>query len=216
MASRQQKQITTALVIGGLALAIAVVVLVLFLVDRGDEGELAAPTPTVTVTPEPSPGVTATPFFEEGALTPEAWTRCTDEEERYSIAYPEDWSTHPDFECRLFDRDPFEVEEDTELPLTDLVVDPTGVEFERVVDGFSENARVVSSDPAEVDRHRATVLETEATGDGLRPEGTRTYAYVINRMGQGFVVRTTVAPDDDDFTANTRIVDQAVGTLRFL
>lgn len=216
MATRQQRQTTAALVLAGLALVVAVVVLVLFLVDRDEEEELAAPQPTATVTLEPSPGATATPVSEEGSLTPQGWTRCTDDDDRYSVAYPEDWVTHPRFECRLFNREPFEVEENTELPLTDLVVDPTEVAFEEVVDGFSENARVVSSESVEVGEYPATVLETEASGDGLYPEGTRTYAYVLDRAGQGFIVRTTVPPDEGDFVENTQIVDDAVRTLRFL
>lgn len=210
------RRITVAIVVAVMALLVGAAGLLFALLDDDDD-EVAIPDDTFEpiVSPEP------TEFLPEETVDaiPAGWTNCTNSTELYSVAYPEDWVTisdDPSFECQFFDRDAFEIEEDSEFPLTDLVVEQTDIPFQTAVDGFSENARLVSSESIEIERRAAVVLETEATGEGLYPEGTRTYAYVIDRTGNAFVVRTTVPPDADDFTANTKIVDQAVDTVRFL
>lgn len=212
---RTERTTTAALIIAVVALLTAIGALAYVLWDDEPASEIVAPSPDATVTAVPSPGpLSEAPVVGE---LPTDWDRCYSDAHAFSIGYPSEWQSidnGPDA-CRYFDRNEFELPEDSEPPLTDMSVSPGEVSFAETVDGYVDTPsyRVVSRVDTNVADRPAVLVEVVSTGDGLYPEGTMTYSYIIDRDGDGFVVETIVAPDGEDYEENSDIVDVAVGTL---
>ena len=153
------------------------------------------------------------------AETP-AWTSCTNERAGYEIRYPADWQTatlEGDFECSFFDPEPFEIIEGSEFPLTALQAFPAGEKgrtFDQVVAEYADPMfeRELARRDTTVAGFPAVRLETEATGQGLFDQGTRTLAYVVDRDVAPFVVRAQAFPGVE---LHEDVLEQAAETIRF-
>jgi len=156
----------------------------------------------------------------ETEKTIRVWTSCTNERAGYEISYPDDWHTATldgEFECSFFDPEPFEIIPESEFPLTALQAFPAGEEgrtFDDVVAEYADPMfeRELGRDETKVAGFPAVRLETEATGQGLYDEGTRTIAYVVDRDVAPFVVRAQAFPGAE---LHEDVLEQAVKTIRF-
>jgi hypothetical protein len=145
---------------------------------------------------------------------------CTNETFAFTIEYPAGWHTdavgHEGGECLFFDEQPFDVPENSDFGGTAIEVQPTQQGYEELVRSLTDArfATAVKSDTATVDGRPATRVEAEATGEGLEEAGTRSYAYVVDRDGRGFLLRTT-ARAGADFGERKRALDRAAQSVRF-
>lgn len=165
---------------------------------------------------------TSTAVETQTAAIPAEWTECANEVEGFAIAYPKGWYTDelsPEQACSFFDPEPFEIVEGSEFPPTALEAHSLGVDqrsFEQVVKDFTNPMfeRLVAREDTTVAGFPAVRLETVATGEGLYEKGTLTYGYIVDRDGDPFLVRTTIA-HREDAESRKLIVDEAAESLRF-
>lgn len=187
--------------------------------DAGATGTTeTVPTTNAATTDESATNQSTTDESTDARL-PDGWTTCSNEQHGYSIGYPEEWSTaalRAEDRCRWFDREPFELEEATEAPLTDVSVSPTIGTFQQAArqlkDPFGE--RVIEREGVEIGGTQAIRFEKELTESLLYTVGTRTYGYVVNDRGTALWIETRNPPNVDvPYVENREIVDQAVETL---
>lgn len=149
-----------------------------------------------------------------------ATTTCENETFAYAIDVPVEWHTDPvgreGGECLFFDEEPFEVPEQSDFGGTAIEVQPTQQGYDELVASMTDTrfATVLESAETEVGGEPATRVEAEATGRGLEDAGTRSYAYVVDRDGVAFVVRTSERAGAD-YAARKRALDDAAESLRF-
>ena len=145
--------------------------------DESEPDASPSPTPSDDVTPSP----TATPGDE-----PSLAASCTNSELGVTIAYPDGWSTNDGDvlpACSVFDPEPFELEENTEIPLElAVVVQGSDRQFATYADaGDQPGSRELERREATVDGHDAVAMLLEATEDApLLEPGTRLYRWVID------------------------------------
>jgi hypothetical protein len=142
------------------------------------------------------------------------WETCANSEEGYRISYPGGW--YEDGSCGAFDPAPVMLVEGSDCCPTAFFLFAAHEPVEAIVASLTEPlfVHVLAHEEVMVGDLRAVVLETEATGAGLYDEGTMSYAYVIDRDGEAFVVET-VGLAADGYAENREIVDAAVRTLEF-
>jgi hypothetical protein len=202
------------------------------------EGKDAAPTVadpvTVTVTnsetrTEETAIETVTVDGSEDAARP-GWSTCTNARRGYSIDYPSGWyTTHlrPSQACEYFDPEPFEILEGTEFPPTALFVTITLEPFDTYVEQLTDPAffDTIRREDTKVAGLEATLIETEATGEGENEPGERRYGYVVDascagnvcvKSGRVLVVLATALPGDERYEQFKAVADDAVETVRFL
>lgn len=180
---------------------IALVAILALLVGAacGDDDEtVTAPPPgEEPATTLPSDTTTTT------ELVPDTdWDECANAADGYSIGYPADWDVDGTEEqgCQYFDPEPVDVGEGTE-PDTAVIVNVDPVAFDRAVEGATSGpsvAEVRERTELTVDERRALRVETVASGEGLYPEGTVQYQYIVDLPGE----RTLVAHTNDALAAD--------------
>lgn len=143
---------------------------------------------------------------------------CVNREKGYSLEYPADWQVN-DVEllgpCALFDPDPIEVPENSELPPAIAVaIDVEPVPFATVT-GEVIGRREISREATIVDGRTAVRMEAESTGEGLHDRGLRSYHYFIDLGGAMTIVATTHGVGDTPFERKRRILDAMMATLEF-
>ena len=181
---------------------------------NGGADQVAAPTPTVT-----DPAGASTPTSPRApsptSVVPSGWRLCTNPHVGYSIAYPGDWHTtalRTTEVCSQFHPTSFTIPEFGEYPPTALTVRPTSGLPTEPTDSI--HARTLLWDMTSVGRNDAVRFEEVLTGEGLLPNGTKKYGYVIELKGSAFRVYATWCPGEDDDYADWRtVVDKAVRTL---
>ncbi|MBW3664906.1 MAG: hypothetical protein KY469_17555 [Actinobacteria bacterium] len=200
----------------------AFIVTALFAAGCGDADDGVAPDPTETATATPAPTVapteTVAPTVEPTATTPTeptlAMTTC--EADRFSIDHPRDWATNTGDAppCRAFHPDEFgQIENEALHYAVRLYIDP--VEFDRVANS-DEQHEIVTREDTEVDGHRAILEERVESGQGLAPEGTRTYVYVIEVNPEETMIVATYSIGDTDYERDKDVMDRMVDSLVFL
>lgn len=202
---------------------VLVVILITALTACGSDGvdeppSAASPTrspdaPTASPTSAPTTPTPDTPQDAEG------WQTCRNDQEGYSIGYPEDWHTDflgPASRCRWFDREPFGLEPRTDGPTTDLLVNHEARPFDRAVSSIGDRGRVITRERTEVAGRDALRFELEIKGSGFYPEGTLRYGYLVSHPdGRTLSVQTIDVGSDGHYDDNKEIVDTAVSTLEF-
>ena len=172
----------------------------------GDEGTDTGPsagTGTQT-TAAPEPG------------EPTAGTqRCTNEQDGYSVEFPADWQTNSDDPptCSFFDPEPIMVPERPRdvAGLAAISIRREPVAFSRVT-GEDPATRVVERADAEVAGRPAVRRVTESTGEGLLPEGRRSYEYLVDLDGETLIA-STLDGGGRDFAANRERLDEMMRSL---
>ena len=142
-----------------------------------------------------------------------AWATCVSEAEGYRIDHPAEWSTNDGDvmpPCSLFDPDPIEVPEQTQIP-TDIAVAVT-VEPVSAPAGGGLGERVLSERDTTVDGRAATRVEVEATGEGLFPAGLRTTRWSID-AGDGRIVARTHDEGSLAYEEKQDVLDEMVASL---
>ncbi len=141
--------------------------------------------------------------------------RCANPQAGYRVAYPAQWQTNPGSvmpECSLFDPEPIQLQAGTEIPL-DIAVsirrEPVRLE---TIAGEPRDERVLSRAETTVAGRRALRIESEATGEVMHPEGTRSYRYLVD-LGEETLVAATYEAGTLDFASKRRILDEMMSTL---
>jgi hypothetical protein len=188
--------------------------------DGPRAGPLIAVTPSATASPSavaPSTTRTRSPVAShgpaDGPFLPQGWRRCVNNVEGFSVGYPSGWHTtevRPREACRQFHPNVFEIPRESEYPLTALNVGRVEAMPGRA-DTIHE--RVLLWRETTVSGHRAVLAETESTGAGLYPVGTRWYGYTF-RLGDHLVrVFAAAEPGAAGYADWKAVVDQAARTL---
>lgn len=161
---------------------------------------------------EPSPTGSA-------EAAPVEYDTCTNTVSGYSIDYPENWTISTgEYACRWADQETFVVAPGTEGPSTAIMVFDSPDPFDKVVSGtfdelfYKTNLR---EDTTVAGRRAVRFDVVAATGEGLSPESTPSYGYVIDNDGRGFVVSTEQLPGDTGYEEDKKALDEAVKTLKF-
>jgi hypothetical protein len=157
-----------------------------------DGGEEAAPSPEATTAPgeATAPGATSAPARELLGAS------CESALYGFRISYPVGWFASegdPELACRFFHPDPFEVPPATEFSgLIAVGILPAQGPFDELLAGWTDPlfATVLSRRDVTIDERPAVEIETEATGEGLDAAGTKTFAYLVDLNGEGFVLTT--------------------------
>jgi hypothetical protein len=209
--------------------AVVAVVGVVF-ATRGDEATSASSTPIATTsstaatpTPttsasaaSPSPAPTGSVVPGGGALV--LGSSCTNDQFGYQIGYPQGWhaSEGPEFGCQFFDPAPLDITANSEVVGIAVGIILPYDRYGRTVSSFEDpySSKLVSLNQTTVSGLAATVIETEATGNGFFPQGTMTYAYVVNLGGYGLAVSTSSMPGDE-YETNKQAIDLMVGSMSF-
>jgi hypothetical protein len=168
---------------------------------QGEESPQAEPSPTGQATPETT-----------------AMETCTNTSSGYSIDYPENWTISTgEFACRWADPESFVVEPGTEGPSTAIMVFASPDPFDRVVNGTFDELfyRTNLREDTTINGRRAVRFEVVATGEGLGPDGTPSYGYVIDKDGMGFTISTERLPGDTGYDDDKKALEEAVKSLKF-
>lgn len=146
--------------------------------------------------------------------------RCTNAVHRYSVAYPAGWYTTqlgPEDTCSYFDPTLFHLVANSQPPVVALQVLATGLPLEAVVAEIrgDKSAQVQSEKRTSLRRHRATKIETVASGAGFWPSGTMMYAWVVDDGGTAIEVSTTGLPGYGGYPDHRQVVDATARSLQF-
>lgn len=193
-----------------LVLALALTVAVGCGDDEGSGATTTAPELTTATT-----STTSTTSSTASTTGVELGQTCTSADGGYAVEYPTGWSTNEGDvtePCRFFHPEPFEVPQATEVFGLAVTIGVEPVPFERVgaPDGMVEEE--LSREETTVAGRPAVVVETESTGEGLLPEGVRSYRYAVDLDG-----RTLVAVTRDveglDYGRNQDVLDAMMESL---
>ncbi|MEC4818238.1 MAG: S-layer homology domain-containing protein [Scytonema sp. PMC 1069.18] len=141
--------------------------------------------------------------------------RCTNDQIGYAVSYPNNWQTNSGEvvnQCEVFDSESIQLEPYTEDFDEAVYFDLEKVSFDRLANPDSRSANVISRREITIDGRQAVVIETEATGFGLLPEGRLSYKYVID-FGDRTLVATTYDVPNQDYQRNKQVLDRMVDSL---
>jgi hypothetical protein len=181
-----------------------------------------SPAPSVSASPmqsaSPSPSSTTAP--SPSASLPEGWLSCTNSHDGYQIGYPAGWHTaslNAQEVCGQFHPTAFTVPVDGEYPMTGLNAIQTDEVFDPERSGRRDPAyvRTLIREETTVLGRRAIRFEESLIGEGMYPDGTMRYGYVIDRDGREFIIFTFAVPLEKRYEDWKPMVDQAVETLSF-
>lgn len=171
----------------------------------GDSGTSDAPSTTA------SSAATSTPA--------QAWTECENATDAFAVRYPGDWQTNSGSvleACSLFDPQPIELEEGTEIPAYIAVsIDVEEVAAEVVV-SESPTQRVLARHDSEIDGVRATRAEMEATGEGLYEKGLRFTVWAVAAASERTVILRSSDVGSLPYAEKQEVLDRMAGSLRLL
>jgi hypothetical protein len=170
--------------------------------------------PSASSSPSAATPSATPPRSPVDAFLPQGWRRCVNTMEGFSVGYPRAWHTteiRPREACRQFHPTAFEIPREGEYPLTALNVGRVDALPDRA-DTIHE--RVLLWEETTVSGRPAVRAETESTGAGLHPVGTRWYGYTF-RIGNDLVrVFAAAEPGAAGYSDWKAVVDQAARTLR--
>jgi hypothetical protein len=142
--------------------------------------------------------------------------RCTNATVGYEIAFPAEWETNTGEvmpECSLFDPEPIRVEPATELPYDIAVsIREEPIAFETFT-GEMRGRRELTRENTTVGGRRAARMESESTGEGLLPEGIRSYQYIVD-LGGSVLLLSTHDIGYPPYHQTVRVLDDMARTLR--
>jgi hypothetical protein len=141
-----------------------------------------------------------------------AFTDC--EADRYTVGYPEDWTTNSGDgllgPCEIFhpgDIDEPERPRDRDLHhAVSMYIDQVDLADRDPSDSRNE---ILEERETTVDGRSALVVEYRSTGDALTPEGERSYTWSIDLDGE-MLVATTSSVGETDYERDKRILDRMV------
>jgi hypothetical protein len=185
-------------------------------IDRDDRraGPPPSVTPSATSSRSAAPTATVTRLPVDNAVLPQGWQRCVNTLDGFSVGYPGGWHTteiRPREACRQFHPTVFTIPRESEYPLTALNVGRV-----EALPGRADtiHERVLLWEETTVSGGRAVRTETESTGEGQHPVGTRWYGYTF-RIGDDLVrVFAAAEPGASRYSDWKVVVDQAARTLR--
>lgn len=146
------------------------------------------------------------------------WIPCVNGVAGYTVDQPADWRTNPGDvvpRCSLFDPDPIDVPEGTELPITIAVsIDAENVEASAITRD-DRGSDVEARQEEQIAGRAATRLELVATGDGLHRAGLRSTMWVVARSADTSLVFRTYAAGRPDYVEKQQVLDHMARSLRF-
>lgn len=188
--------------------------------DTAQEPTATAPT-TATATPSPTASPTATEtatpeVTEEATEEGRQWASC-EHPEGISVEYPEEWhvndgDTLPP--CSAFDPQPLDVPEAQEFFDAGVLLSVEPVGFSTVADPEAQSGTELDRRDELVDGHDAVRVETEATGDALLAEGTRSTRWmVVLGREETLTLTTHETGDADEYESHREVLDEMVTRL---
>lgn len=159
--------------------------------------------------------VVEVPVEENGDDDAEAWRSCENASDGYTIEYPGDWRTNDGDvmePCSLFDPEPIDAAEDTEIPLdlaVIITVDPVDFDDASAPDPFQDE---LDRETATVDDRSAVRLEVVGTGEGFLPEGVEATRWLVDLQGRTLSA-ATYDVGDPPYDESQRVLDDMIGTL---
>ncbi len=184
------------------------VVLGLLAAACGGADDASAPVTASTTNPEAS-----------DAAEDDASEECHNPELGYTVSHPADWHTNPGDvlePCRVFDPEPIELEEGTEIPFSLAVsvsVAQPPIEQMRELLRDDRGLEVRSIEETEVDGRPALRVDAVGTGAALLPEGMRRLAYLVDG-GERTLVFATYDAGDLAFETKRDALETIVESLR--
>lgn len=193
----------------------------------------AATTETATASPSPAPSPTAGETSPEETAPPEKteapeetatpdgdqsrqWASC-EHPDGITVEYPKGWrvndgDTLPT--CSAFDPDPLDVPDAQGFFDAAALLSIEPVDFATVADPEAQMGNEVSRRQELVDGHDAVRVETEADGDGLLDEGTRSTRWMIVLGREETLTFTThETGDSDEYEQHRDVLDEMVTRL---
>ncbi len=216
----------------GIAGVAIVGVLVVVFATSGKKSTSASPSPIVTTAPPTTASQTQTPSVSSSAppsaqptesVVPSGGalvlgSTCTNDQYGYQVGYPQGWyaSEGSEFGCQFFDPAPLDITPNTEVVGIAVSILLPYDRYGRTVSSYEDpySSNPVSHGQTTVGGLRATVIETEATGNGYFPQGTMTYAYVVNLGGYGLALITSGMPGEE-YETHKQVIDLMVGSMSF-
>lgn len=194
--------------------------------DEPDGAQSPTPTasPTADGSPSPDASPTATTSPTPGTTTPALGASCTNSELGITISHPEGWHTNRGEvlpACSVFDPEPFELEEGTEIPL-DLAVVLQGSDrqFATYADADDQpGTRELERRESTIDGRDAVAMLLEATEDApLLEPGTHLYRWAVDTgvdemTAVSTLLLVTYDRGEPDFDEKRRVLDAMVEGL---
>jgi hypothetical protein len=175
-------------------------------VDPGGSGGLPTSAPTVAPTADASGGTADL-------------QSCRADKAGITVSYPAGWYTVtglPDWNCMLFDRNPIDIQPNTELPMVAIQLSQETRAYATVVEDFKTNTvyELIGSDTGQVDGLDATALEVNNTGVGYFEKGVHQLVVVVDRGSRGCLVLEVIGKPGADFDANSEILGTVVSNIK--
>lgn len=167
-------------------------------------------------TPDPAvPGenvsVSPTPESSAGGVA-----ECTNEEARYTVAYPDDWETNSGEimpACSLFDPGRIEIGAGSEIPPDIAVMILREAAPYSAVTAEDPSRDDSSREPTTVDGKPALRVEGVTTGVGLYDRGMPAYHYFVDLAGETLVA-STFGAGSLDFESKKDVLDRMMASIR--
>lgn len=155
---------------------------------------------------------------------------CTNEAVGYTVDYPLRWQTNSSNDltdipervdksprelvepCSIFDAGEIEIEYATEDFDEAVYFDLENIPFNELATLESRSTQTLSRRETTVDGRQAVIVEKEARGIGLLPEGRRFYSYYIDYGEQTLKVTTYNVPNQP-YAVNKQIIDRMMNSI---
>lgn len=175
-------------------------------------------------TDEPAVEDDGEPAAEEGVevdddLAAQLDATCNNPQLGYDVDHPGDWDVFEDdalAPCSAFHEEEVVFDLNADHPLdTAIQIRGTSGDLDTVTEDLA-NEDETSRDEVSVDGERAYVIESDATADGVYPEGTQLYSYYIERDGQVIVATANDGIEEDvDFDERRDVLDAMMASLEW-
>lgn len=163
-----------------------------------------------------APAATApSPDQSRADSTPDT-QRCTNPRDGYSLSYPGSWQTNPGDvlpTCTVFDDDPLELTEGTEVPFDvavflDVVDRPISD-----LDGDDLATEVIDRQTRQIGDRDAVEVRSRSTGHGLLPEDIIGHRILLDLRGGSTLIGFTYELDDHPFEDNVDTMRRMLRSL---
>lgn len=142
---------------------------------------------------------------------------CTNQEIGYRVSYPNTWQTNSGVvlnPCRVFDAGEIQLEDATEDFDEAVYIRREDIPYDRLANLDDPSTRTLSRQQTTVDGRPAVIIESEATGTGLFPQGRRYYRYLVD-LGSKTLVAVTYDIPKLDYERNKQVLDKIMNSFKW-
>ncbi|WP_071515726.1 hypothetical protein [Geitlerinema sp. PCC 9228] len=174
--------------------------------------------PSPTATPQPNQETPQTPKTGKNGNIPALSQTCTNEEQGYSIQYPQQWFTNSGevvATCHFFDQQPLEIEPRTEN-FAAINIRIEAIPFQKLRQMSKEtkiSSKQLFKNTTTIGDRTTIVIERQATGKGMLPKNMKFYSYQVD-LGDRTFVATTYDSSSRNYQRNKKILDAMMDSLQ--